>query len=110
MEQLAYRAFEEQAAATPTATALIFENRSVTYEELDQRANALAHQLEVRLDEPVGLSVERSIEMIIGFLGILKAGGAMLPLDPAYPADRLRYMVEDSRLRLIVTTADIAPI
>jgi len=78
---------------------VVFEDASLSYEELNRRANRLAHylrELGVRPDERVAICVERGLEMVVGLLGILKAGGAYVPLDPEYPAERLRYMLEDS--------------
>jgi len=97
-----------QARRTPDAVAVIIEGQTLTYEQLDERANQLAHRLialGVRPDQPVGIAVERSAEMIIGLLAILKAGGAYVPLDPAYPEDRLAYMIEDSGMALLLTQA-----
>ena len=91
--------FEEQVKKTPKATAVVFEDASLSYEELNRRANRLAHylrELGVKTDERVAICVERGLEMVVGLLGILKAGGAYVPLDPDYPAERLRYMLEDS--------------
>jgi amino acid adenylation domain-containing protein len=101
---------EAQVVRTPDATALSFQGRAVSYRELDQRANALAHELRaagVVAGALVGLYVERSIEMLIGLLGILKAGGAYVPLDPTYPADRLAYMLEASAANVIVTQLEL---
>ncbi len=98
--------FEQQAAQTPEATALIFQNEQVSYRELNQRANQLAHGLRglgVGPETIVGLCVERSVEMIIGILGILKAGGAYLPLDPAYPQERLDFMLQDTQTPVLLT-------
>ncbi|HEY9404145.1 MAG TPA: amino acid adenylation domain-containing protein [Pyrinomonadaceae bacterium] len=98
--------FEAQAARAPEATALVFEDTRVTYGELNRRANQLAHHLRglgVRPDMAVGICVERSIEMVVGLLGILKAGAAYLPLDPAYPAERLAFMLEDAQVRVLLT-------
>ncbi|MCG7491885.1 amino acid adenylation domain-containing protein [Vibrio sp. Of14-4] len=97
--------FESQASASPNSIALIFEDRQVTYHELNRRSNQLAHhlvELGVGPDQLVGISCERSIELIEVMLAVLKAGGAYLPLDPTYPEERLAYMVQDSRLSLIV--------
>jgi non-ribosomal peptide synthetase component F len=80
--------FDEQVDKTPAAIAVVFENHSVTYQQLNAKANQLAHYLHhlgVKPDVLVGICVERSLDMIIGLLGIFKAGGAYLPLDPAYP-------------------------
>ncbi|HZG51626.1 MAG TPA: amino acid adenylation domain-containing protein [Pyrinomonadaceae bacterium] len=98
--------FEEQAARTPSRTALVFDNESLSYAELDARANQLAHRLlreGVRADAPVAICVERSMEMVVGLLGILKAGGAYLPLDPEYPRERLSFMLEDARPSVVLT-------
>src|SRR6185295_3325219 len=103
--------FAEQAARTPTAVALTFGDESVDYAELDARANRLAHRLAklgARPDALVGLCVDRSIETVVGILAILKAGAAYLPLDPAYPEDRLAYMLEDSSAPIVVTTSEMA--
>ncbi|MDW0358489.1 amino acid adenylation domain-containing protein [Halomonas venusta] len=97
---------ERQAALTPELTALVFEDQSLSYAELNTRANRLAHYLiglGVKPETRVGIAVERSIEMVVGLLAILKAGGAYVPLDPDYPAERLVYMVEDSGLELLLT-------
>ena len=92
--------FEAQVRKNPAATAVVFEDQSLSYAELDARANQLAHHLidlGVGPESIVGLCVERSLEMIVGLLGILKAGAAYLPLDPDYPAERLQYMIDDAR-------------
>ncbi|MEO8383144.1 MAG: amino acid adenylation domain-containing protein, partial [Acidobacteriota bacterium] len=101
--------FEAQAARTPDALALLFEDQELTYRELDARANQLAHALSargVRPESRVGLCVERSPEMIIGILGILKAGGAYVPMDPSYPQTRIDYMAADSNAQCVLTRAD----
>ena len=98
--------FAAQAQRTPDAVAIAFEDRSLSYAELDRRANQLAHHLQslgVGPEAIVGLCVERSPEMVIGLLGILKAGGAYLPLDPEYPAERLAFMLADAGASLLVT-------
>jgi non-ribosomal peptide synthetase component F len=94
--------FAAQVARTPDATAVVFEGRSLSYRELDGRANALAHHLRSRGVGPevvVGLCLERSLEMVVGLIAILKAGGAYLPLDPAYPRERLAFMLADATPR-----------
>ena len=99
---------EHQVARTPSATAVVFGNNSLTYEELNVRANRLAHylrELGVGPDVLVGICVERSSDMLVGLLGILKAGGAYVPLDPAYPIERLAYMVEQSKMTVMLTDA-----
>jgi amino acid adenylation domain-containing protein len=95
-----------QAAATPGAVALVAGHQSLTYRELNQRANRLAHYLQtlgVRPNVLVGLCMERSLDMVVGLLGILKAGGAYVPLDPSYPPDRLAFMVEDAQAPVLIT-------
>jgi amino acid adenylation domain-containing protein len=97
-EPLLHRWIERQAALTPGATAVVGESESLTYRELDARANRLARRLRrmgVRVDEPVAICADRSPALIVGLLAILKAGGAYLPLDPTYPPDRLAFMIED---------------
>ena len=98
--------FEEQAAQTPDAVAVVFEDQQLTYAQLDARADQVAHHLQslgVGPDMLVGICVDRSLEMIVGLFGILKAGGAYLPLDPAYPAQRLAYILEDAAPTVVVT-------
>nr|QEO74475.1 AMP-dependent synthetase and ligase [uncultured bacterium] len=105
---LLHEEFERQAARTPDATALVFGAESLTYAQLDARAEALARLLRRRGVGPeslVGLVCERSVEMVVALVGVLKAGGAYVPLDPEYPAERLRQMVEDSRPVLLLTHA-----
>jgi amino acid adenylation domain-containing protein len=96
----------EQAAKTPDAIAIVFEDEQLSYGELDRRSNRLAHYLRERGVGPeklVGLCVERSLEMVVGLLGILKAGGAYLPLEPSYPQDRLAYMLADAAPAVLLT-------
>jgi amino acid adenylation domain-containing protein/non-ribosomal peptide synthase protein (TIGR01720 family) len=110
--QPVHRWFERQAALHANATAVVFGDESLSYAELDLRANRLAHQLiglGVAPEVKVGIAVERSIEMVVGLLAILKAGGAYVPLDPEYPADRLAYMIADSGIRLLLTQSHVAP-
>jgi len=105
-EATVHELFAEQAARTPEAVAVVFENESLTYGELNRRANQLAHYLRKRGVGPevlVGLCVERSLEMIVGIMGVLKADGAYLPLDPSYPADRIAYMLEDAGTAVLLT-------
>ncbi|MFN3988463.1 MAG: amino acid adenylation domain-containing protein [Rhodocyclaceae bacterium] len=101
-----HRLIERRVEEHPEATALIFGEASLSYGELNARANRLAHRLiklGVKPEAKVGIAVERSIEMVVGLLAILKAGGAYVPLDPEYPADRLSYMVADSGIGLLLT-------
>src|SRR5215470_17499270 len=89
-DECIHQLFEEQVEKTPNAVAVMFENQQLTYRELNNRANQLAHYLRKRGVGPdvlVGICVARSIEMVIGLMGILKAGGGYVPLDPSYPAE-----------------------
>src|SRR4029079_11826854 len=98
--------FAAQALRTPDAVAVIFEERVLSYAELEAHANALAHHLQSLGAGPetvVGLLLERSPEMVIGLIGILKAGAAYLPLDPNYPHERLAEMILDAGLRVVLT-------
>jgi len=101
-----HQLFEQQVAHTPEAIALVFADQQLTYRELNERVNQLAHYLRTLGVQPetlVGLCLERSLEMIIGLLGILKAGGAYVPLDPAYPRERLAFMLTDAQISLLLT-------
>ena len=98
--------FEEQVEQTPEAVAVVYEKEQLTYRELNERSNRLAHYLRKLGVEPevlVGICMERSLEMIVGLLGILKAGGAYVPLDPQYPKERLAFMLEDARVKVVLT-------
>ncbi len=100
--------FEAQVDRTPDATALIVRDERLGYRALDERANQLAHRLialGVGPDQPVGLCVDRSMDLVVGALAILKAGGAYVPLDPSYPAERLAFMLEDSHAKVVITKA-----
>ena len=101
-----HQLFEEQVARTPDAVAVVFENQSLTYRELNNSANQLAHYLQklgVKPEVLVGICLERSLEMIVGILGILKAGGAYVPLDPNYPKERLAHLLSDSQILVLLT-------
>ena len=105
------RLFEDQAAQSPEALAVICAGESLTYGQLNARANQLARHLRVHgvgRESLVGICVDRSLEMAIGILGILKSGGAYLPLDPDYPAERLAFMLNDARPAVVLTKADLA--
>lgn len=98
--------FEEQVRKTPHKTAVVFENKYVTYEELNNKANQLANNLRekgVHRDKIVGMLVERSIEMAVGIMAIEKAGGAYMPISPDYPDNRIKYMLEDSGAEIVLT-------
>ncbi|HEU4562900.1 MAG TPA: amino acid adenylation domain-containing protein [Longimicrobium sp.] len=105
-DQCIHELFEAQVERTPGAVAVAFGDRTLTYAELNARANRLAHHLAahgVGPNQPVAICVERGTEMIVGMLAVLKAGGGYVPLDPAYPGDRLRYTLADSRPALLLT-------
>jgi len=105
-DKCVHELFEDQVEKRPGAVAVAYEDKQLTYGELNRRANRLAHYLRslgVRPDTLVAVCVDRSLEMIVGLLAVMKAGGAYVPLDPAYPAERLRYMVEDSGPKVLLT-------
>ena len=98
--------FEQRVAQAPEAIALVYGQQQLSYAELNHRANQLAHYLQSKGVEPdslVGVCIDRSIDMVVGILGIMKAGGAYIPLDPKYPAERLAYMLENSNASLLLT-------
>ncbi|AVH69210.1 non-ribosomal peptide synthetase [Nostoc sp. 'Lobaria pulmonaria (5183) cyanobiont'] len=102
--------FEAQVERTPDVIAVVFEDQQLTYGELNQRANQLAHYLRslgVKPEVLVGICVERSLYMIIGLLAILKAGGAYIPLDPSYPKERLEFILEDTQAPVLLTQASL---
>src|SRR5262249_48841961 len=107
-ERCIHELFEVRADERPDAVALICEGHSITYASLDGLSNHLANHLlsfGVGLEQLVGVCLERSPEAVVSMLAVLKTGAAFVPLDPAYPRDRLRFMFEDSGSRLVVTTA-----
>ncbi|MEL6165540.1 MAG: AMP-binding protein, partial [Cyanobacteria bacterium J06628_3] len=98
--------FEIQVEKTPDAIALVHNNCNLTYRELNNRANQLAHYLQelgVKPESKVGVYLERNLELVIGILGILKAGAAYVPLDPAYPIARTEYIIEDAQIEVLLT-------
>jgi len=100
--------FEAQVERTPSAIAVCFENKKLSYEALNRQANQLAHHLRNRgvgVGDFVGIYVEKSIEMMVALLGVLKSGAAYVPLDPAYPEDRIRFMLEDAGIKLVLSQA-----
>lgn len=110
LETCIHQLIARQAAATPGAVALAAGDATLSYFELNQRANQLAHTLQalgVGPDTPVALCLERSPELVIALLGILKAGGAYVPLDPSYPPERLSYMVRDTQVPVLITRQDL---
>ncbi len=104
--QSIHQLFEAQVKQNPNAVAVVHEQHTLTYSELNTRANQLAHYLQnlgIGAEVPVTICVERSHQLIIGLLGILKAGGAYVPLDPAYPLERLAFMLEDAQAPVLLT-------
>ncbi|MFN7413856.1 MAG: non-ribosomal peptide synthetase [Dolichospermum sp.] len=102
--------FEEQAQKTPHTVAVVFDYEKLTYQQLNQRANQLAHYLQrlgVKPETLVGIFMERSLEMVVALLAILKAGAAYVPIDPSYPPDRLAYMLADAQVYLLLTTGKL---
>ena len=109
-DECIHQLFEMQVERTPDAIAVVFEQDSLTYRELNRRANQLAHHLRnlgVGPEVCVAICVERSIEMLVGVLGILKAGAAYVPLDPLYPKDRLAYVLDDARAPVLLTQREM---
>nr|WP_066382496.1 MULTISPECIES: amino acid adenylation domain-containing protein [unclassified Anabaena] len=106
LSQGLHNLFTAQVKRTPNAIAVTFEQQQLTYQELNARANQLAHYLQtlgVKPETLVGVCVERSVEMVVCLLGILKAGGAYVPIDPEYPQERIAYMLEDSQVNVLLT-------
>src|SRR2546428_2827676 len=104
------RLLESQVAQTPNNIAVAFEGETLTYAELDARANQLARYLRssgATTEQVVAVCVDRSLEMAIGIIGILKSGAAYLPLDPDYPRERLAFMLNDAQPTVIVTTSEL---
>jgi aspartate racemase len=104
--------FEQHAAASPAAVALLFDEHSLTYGELNERANQLAHHLRglgVGAETPVGICAERSVELVVGLLAILKAGGLYVPLDPSSPSERLAFMLRDTQVCLLLCDDRLRP-
>ncbi|WP_414579700.1 non-ribosomal peptide synthetase, partial [Anabaena sp. CCY 9402-a] len=105
-----HQLFEEQVQKTPNAIAVTYEQKNLTYQELNERANQLAHHLQtlgIKTESLLGICVERSWEMVVGLLGILKAGGAYVPIDPEYPSERIAYMLADSQVKVVLTQAKL---
>ena len=106
LDKCIHQLFEEQVERTPQSVAVVSENQQLTYQQLNQRANQLAHHLQslgVGPEVLVGICVERSIEMVVGLLATLKAGGAYVPLDPTYPNERLSYILNDASVEILLT-------
>ncbi len=108
IDKCIHQLFEEQVTRSPDAVAVVFEGEQLTYQQLNARANRIAHYLQslgVGPEVLVGICVERSLEMVVGLLGILKAGGAYVPLEPTYPSERLALMLEDAEVSVLLTEA-----
>ncbi|GGH50409.1 hypothetical protein GCM10008014_15500 [Paenibacillus silvae] len=104
--------FEEQANRTPDHVALIFEDQQLTYRELNEQANKLAHALlreGVELENKVGICMERSVHMIVALLGVLKVGGTYVPIDTGFPVERKQFILEDSKVSLLLTQEHLLP-
>jgi non-ribosomal peptide synthetase component F len=102
----AHQLFEQQAARDPDAVAVVGGGRSLSYRELNQRANQVAHHLRKRgvgPDDLIGVCLQRSTELVVALLGVWKSGGAYVPLDPAYPEERLSFMVNDAAVKVLLT-------
>lgn len=105
-EQCLQQLFEQKVQKTPNAIAVVYEHQQLTYRQLNECSNQLAHylrELGIKPDVLVGICVERSVEMVIGLLGILKAGGAYVPIDPDYPSERIAFMLEDANVPILLT-------
>jgi len=105
-----HQIFEEQVSSNPNAIALIHDNEQITYQQLNEQSNQLAHYLQkigVVPDVLVGICLEKSPLIIVAILGILKAGGAYLPIDPSYPSERLRFILEDSQISILLTQQSV---
>ncbi|OUL22222.1 non-ribosomal peptide synthetase [Nostoc sp. RF31YmG] len=106
-----HQLIEAQVEKTPDAVAIVFADQKLTYQQLNSRANQLAHYLQklgVKLEVQVGICVERSLEMVVGLLGILKAGGAYVPIDPDYPQQRQAFMLQDCQTSVLLTQQKFA--
>ncbi|MEM9487449.1 MAG: condensation domain-containing protein, partial [Cyanobacteria bacterium P01_F01_bin.116] len=102
--------FEQQVKLTPDAVAVVYEQEQLSYQELNNKANQLAHHLQdlgIGPDTLVGVCVERSLEMVVALLAILKAGGAYVPVDPGYPQERLQFMLQDAQVSVLLTQASL---
>ncbi|MEM9808707.1 MAG: amino acid adenylation domain-containing protein, partial [Cyanobacteria bacterium P01_D01_bin.56] len=111
LEVCLHQLFEAQVEKTPDAPAIVFEGQQLTYRQLNQRANYLANYLQtvgVGPESMVGICLERSLEMVVGLLGILKSGGAYVPIDPTYPQERLGFMLTDAQVPVLLTSAAVA--
>ncbi|WP_281925904.1 AMP-binding protein, partial [Flavobacterium collinsii] len=106
LDQTVVDLFEEQVKKTPSAIAVVYKGTELTYKELDEKSNQLGHYLKeqgVERDTLVGICLDRSVDMLIGILGILKSGGAYVPIKPDYPASRICYIAQDTGCSLMLT-------
>jgi amino acid adenylation domain-containing protein len=104
-----HQLFEEQVERTPDAVAIVFEDKTLTYRELNSQANQLAHYIGQKSEISIGICIERSLEMVIGLLAILKAGGAYIPIDPNYPEQRLGFILEEANISLLLSEEKLLP-
>jgi amino acid adenylation domain-containing protein/non-ribosomal peptide synthase protein (TIGR01720 family) len=107
-DQTIVELFEQQVKSTPNQTALVYEGQTLSYQELNERANQLAYYLRAKGVKPetrLAICLDRGFEMLVGILGILKSGGAYVPIDPQYPAERVQYMLEDCSATIVVSTS-----
>ncbi|MBK2005244.1 AMP-binding protein, partial [Francisella orientalis] len=112
-DRTVYELFEEQVLKNPDAIAIVFEDQEVTYKELNERSNQLARYIrkqyrratnqELKPDTLIPLCLERGIDMVIGILGVMKSGGVYVPMDPDYPADRLKHILSNTNAKLVIT-------
>src|SRR5262249_16570932 len=105
-EKNIYQLFEDQVERSPDAVAVVYETEQLAYAQLNRRANQFAHYLRspgVKADSRVGVMLERSFELVVSLIGILKAGAAYVPLDPGYPQERLSFMLEDADVQVLLT-------
>ncbi|MCK5855830.1 MAG: AMP-binding protein, partial [Sulfurovaceae bacterium] len=109
-EKTIHQLFEEQVKHNPNNVAVVYEDEALTYKQLNTKSNQLAHYLltqGVSPDSLVAICVDRSLDMMIGLLAILKAGGAYVPIDPSYPEDRIKHMLEDSKAKIVLTQSHL---
>jgi amino acid adenylation domain-containing protein len=110
INQCAHQRFEIHAKKTPHKVAVLLDDESISYGDLNRRANQLAHfliNLGVKREDLIGISTKRSLEMVVGILGVMKAGCAYLPIDPTYPPDRIAFMIQDSGISVLLTQGKI---
>lgn len=111
-DKTVHKLFEEQVERTPEKTAIVFEDKELTYRELNEKSNQLARLLRekgVKSNSIVGIMINRSLEMIIGIMGIIKSGGSYLPIDPDFPENRIKYVLNDSNVDIVITNSSLKP-